>query len=74
MGEFVCERCSDRSISKKVVLIIGAGLAVDRGGASISDYIGCGIIVRINVILRVVTVKVIFKGTGVPIRLKSMSL
>lgn len=66
----VCLRGSDRGIAEKVVLIISAYLAVYRGGASVSDYIRSGIIIRINVILRIITVKVVFKGTGDAIGLK----
>jgi hypothetical protein len=74
LWEFICQGSSNRRITKKVVFIISANLAVNRRGASVPDYIRSGIIIRINVILRIITVEVVFKGTGDPIRLKSMSL
>lgn len=69
LREFVCKWCRKRCIAQKVVLIVRAYLAVDWRGASVPYCVG-GIIIRIDVILRIIAVEVVFKGTGDAIRLQ----
>lgn len=74
LGKFVREWSCNRRIAQKVVLVVRANLTVDRRGASVPDCISGIIVIRINVILRIIAVEVVFKGTSYAIRLKSYEL
>ncbi len=71
LGKFVGKGGRNRWIAQKVVLIVRAYLAVDRRGTAVPDYIR-GIIICIDVILRIIAVEVVFKGTSYTIRLNNI--